>query len=109
MRMHMCMCMCMCMCMYMCMHMSPRQASPPGAQPLPRVRERAAVKVAYLAAFGPPGTTTSLLHPWKDHRDIEKIMASDAWSHQRSTSLHHKVGFTEPERVEAAVWREPYP
>ena len=26
--------------------------------------------------------------------------------HQRSTSLHHVVGFTEPERVEAAVRRQ---
>tara|TARA_B100000795_G_scaffold259831_1_gene235143 strand:- start:254 stop:763 length:510 start_codon:yes stop_codon:yes gene_type:complete len=50
-------------------------------------------------------TTTSLVHPWKDHRDIEKIMASTS-PHQRSTSLHHVVGFTEPERVEAAVRRQ---
>jgi hypothetical protein len=51
-RMHMCMC--MCMCMYMCMHMSPRQASPPGAQPLPRVRERAASEAADAHRFHPP-------------------------------------------------------
>ena len=36
-----------------------REPGPLGAQPLPRMRERAASKAADLAAFGPSGTVTS--------------------------------------------------
>ena len=50
-------------------------------------------------------TTSSLVHPWKDHRDVERIMASAA-PHERATSLHHVVGFTEAERQAAAARRQ---
>ena len=50
-------------------------------------------------------TTSSLVHPWKDHRDVERIMASPA-PHPRATSLHHVVGLTEAERQAAAVRRQ---
>ena len=126
--------------------LSPRTpAAPPVAKPRPSASDCLSPRGGnfHLAEAERLCTTTSLVHPWKDHRDIEKIMASTSpfnpypdpgpnpdpdpdpnpnpnpspnpnpnpnqastSPHQRSTSLHHVVGFTEPERVEAAVRRQ---